>query len=580
MTRTLVFGIGGAAGDGIASVGDLLARVASRSGLHIFVYNCYQSVIRGGHVFLSCRVGEEKVTNHGDNLHILMALNQDTLNQHAQDVVPGGLILFNGDKFSIDGLTLQEDVTVCALPVKELMAPHGRLPILQNTLLLGAALKGAGLPLSPLMDLIKRQFASKGEKVITMNTGIAQAGWDAGPDALHPPWNGDSNARAVATGNQLFAMGAYAAGCRFYCAYPMTPATSILHWFAPRAEELGMVVKQMEDEIAVIAATIGASHAGARAMCATSGGGFALMTEAIGMAAITETPLVVINVQRGGPSTGLPTKTEQADFNQVFGASQGDFPRAIVAPAWPVDCFRVMAEAFHFSEKYQIPVIVLSDLLISEHHETINGETLDWTPEIDRGEVLSESDLPDQEGIYLRYKHTDSGISPRSLPGMMGGSFTAATDEHDEASVNISDVFTNPPERKRQMEKRWRKMEGLAAELPPPRMDGPEDAEVTLVVWGGTRGTATEAMERLNAEGITTNCLTLKWLYPFPVEFVKEVLCGGQKVVMVEQNQSGQIRGHIARETGIQIERFISKYDGEPMRPGWLVDQVKEVIST
>lgn len=574
---TLTFGIGGAAGDGIASVGDLLARVASRTGLQLFIYNSYQSVIRGGHVFLTCRLGEEKVTNHGDDLHILIALNQDTLNQHAAEVAPGGLILFNADKFSVEGLEVQEGVRVLGLPAKEMMAPHGRLPILQNILLLGAGLKASGLPLEPLAELLRRQFAAKGDKVIAMNLGVAQAGWDAGPEPTRS-WQGDGTPRAVATGNQLFAMGAYAAGCRYYSAYPMTPATGVLHWYAPRAERLGMVVKQLEDEIAVINSAIGASHSGVRAMCATSGGGFALMTEAVGMAAMTETPLVVINVQRGGPSTGLPTKTEQADFNQVFGASQGDFPRAIVAPGFPVDCFRVMAKAFNVAEQWQIPVIVLSDLLLSEHHETINGETLDWEPEMDRGEVVAAGDLPEEEGIYLRYKDTPSGVSPRSLPGAKGGTFTAATDEHDEASVNISDVFTNPAERIRQMDKRARKLAGLAATLPAPRVDGPEDADLSLVVWGSTRGVALEAMARLEAEGTNANLITLKWLHPFPAEAFKALVERGQKVVMVEQNQSGQVHGHIARETGIVIPHLITRYDGEPMTPAWLVAKVKEAI--
>ncbi|MCH7493974.1 2-oxoacid:acceptor oxidoreductase subunit alpha [bacterium] len=575
---TLTIAIGGAAGDGIASVGDLLARVASRSGLHVFIYNSYQSVIRGGHVFLSCRVGETKITAHGDKLHLLIALNQDTLDKHTDEVEPGGLILFNADRFSVEGLAIADGVTVLGLPAKEMMAPHGRLPILQNILLLGAALKFSGLPLEPLEKLVLRQFEHKGEKVVAMNIGVARAGWDAGPEPTRS-WQGDGVARAVATGNELLSMGAYAAGCRFYSAYPMTPATGLLHWFAPRAARLGVVVKQFEDEIAVINAAIGANYAGVRAMCGTSGGGFSLMTEAVGMAAMTETPLVVVNVQRGGPSTGLPTKTEQADFNQVYGASQGDFPRAIVAPAYPVDCFRVMAEAFNVADRWQIPVIVLSDLLLSEHNETIDGETLDWDPEIDRGEVVEAADLPAEEGVYLRYKNTPSGVSPRSLPGMRGGTYTAATDEHDEASVNISDVFTNPAERVLQMDKRARKMSGLAATLPAPRVDGPEDADVTLVVWGSTRGVALEAMARLQADGIATNLITLRWLVPFPTEAFKSLVSRGQKVVMIEQNQSGQVRGHIAKETGIRIPHFINRYDGEPMQPGWLVDKVKAVIA-
>lgn len=574
--KEITIGIGGAAGDGIASVGDMLSRVASRSGLDVYVYNSYQSVIRGGHVWLRCRVSEEKVTNHGDSLDVLIALNQDTLDRHAAEVDPGGLILFDGAKLTLEGLDVADGVNVAALPVKELMSPHGRLPVLQNVLLLGACLRAAGFDLGLYLELLERQFGSKGEKVVGMNLGVAQAGWDADPPAVGPgSWSGDGRERSVVSGNQMFAMGAVAAGCRFYSAYPMTPASSILHWFAANGDRLGVLVKQMEDEIAVINVAIGAAHAGARSMCGTSGGGFALMTEAIGLAAMTETPLVVINAMRGGPSTGLPTKTEQADFNQLYGASQGDFPRAIVAPSDPVDAFSTMADAFNLAERYQMPVLVASDLLLSEHNETVEIDAVDWNPERDRGEIAEG--LPAEEGVYLRYKDTPTGVSPRSLPGMKGGTFVAASDEHDESSVLISDVFTNPAERIKQVDKRARKMDGAAAWVPDPVLEGPEDHDLLLVVWGSTRGVALEAAARLTESGTPTAVLTLKWLLPFPAEAVKARL-GSARAVMVEQNHSGQVRRHVAAETGVTIPDLITRYDGEPMEPAWLVARLEELL--
>jgi len=314
-------------------------------------------------------------------------------------------------------------------------------------------------------------------------------------------------------------------------------------------------------------------------MCATSGGGFALMTEAVGMAGIFETPLVVINVQRAGPSTGVPTKTEQGDLNQVLGASQGDFPRIILAPTSIPDCFTTVPLAFNLADHYQCPVILLSDLLMSEGNETVDPEVLLADVEIDRGELITTN--PEGNGEpYLRFKNTPSGISPRAIPGVPGHLFVVASDEHDEDGVLLSDVYTDPVRRKKMVDKRARKMSTVLDHLPAPEFNGPVDAEVTLVGWGSTWGVLIEAAERLNREGITTNHLQIKCLLPFQTKEVSRLLGQSRRIIVVEHNHSGQFARHLRAETGIAANGHVRKYDGEPFEPKHVVAGVKDILES
>jgi 2-oxoglutarate ferredoxin oxidoreductase subunit alpha len=358
----------------------------------------------------------------------------------------------------------------------------------------------------------------------------------------------------------------------------MSPASAVLHWMAAHAQKLGICVRQVEDEISVINMTIGANHAGVRGMCATSGGGFALMTEAIGMAGIIETPVVVINVMRAGPSTGVPTKTEQGDLNQAVGASQGDFPRIIMAPISIPDSFAMMPLAFNLADRYQCPVIIVSDLLISEGNETVDPALLSGDIEIDRGEMIAEAPRTNGGNGYLRFKDTESGISPRAIPGLPGHVFVAATDEHDEDCVLISDVYTDPVIRKKMVDKRARKFDGLTERLPAPRLEGPADAEVTLVGWGSTWGVISDAAARLNREGIRTNQLQIKFLVPFHSEEIKSILGRSRRIIIVENNKSGQFARHLRAETCIDAHAHIRKYDGEPFEPKHIVAGVKQIL--
>jgi 2-oxoglutarate ferredoxin oxidoreductase subunit alpha len=378
------------------------------------------------------------------------------------------------------------------------------------------------------------------------------------------------------TGNQGIGLGALAANCRVYTAYPMTPASSILHFLAPNGPKNGCLVKQCEDEIAAMNMAVGAGQTGARAMTGTSGGGFSLMTEAVGLAGMLETPVVVVNVQRGGPSTGLPTKTEQGDLFQVLGASQGEYPRIILAPSTIEDAFYTTAEAFNLADKYQCPVLIVSDLLLSEHTETV--DSLDLNVRVDRGEIITEWN----GNGYKRYQDTPSGISPRALPGTRGTQYVSASDEHDERGVVISDVFTDPPTRKKMVEKRMRKVEGARKELAklyPPKLEGSPDADVTLVGWGSTANLLHALMRRLEEEGVRTNIFLIKVIAPFLSEEVTAVLSICKRLVMIEANFTSQMSRLLRMETGIHIQDRILKYDGEPFTAGETYNELKRILA-
>jgi 2-oxoglutarate ferredoxin oxidoreductase subunit alpha len=476
---------------------------------------------------------------------------------------------------------LQPGVQLYPLPIRDLLQPFGRQTILQNTIALGGIFWLLNLDLDVLEGAIQELFGGrrKSEEIVASNVGAARAGYQHIRErhpALNYPWQFTGKQRMVVSGNEMFGLGALAAGCKLYAAYPMAPSTAVLHWLARHAASHDIVVKQCEDEIAVLNLAVGAAHVGVRAMCATSGGGFSLMTEAVGLAGMTETPVVVIDVQRGGPSTGLPTKTEQADLNQLFGASQGDYPRAILAPTDVVDCFYTVVEAFNLAEKYQCPVLIASDLLLSEHRESADPEDFNFDVPIDRGALVTNGAA---NGEYKRFAITPSGVSPRVLPGTEGVAYVAASDEHDETGVLISDEYTNPEMRVQMMDKRMRKMEGLLQDCPPPQLFGPADADVTLIGWGSTKGVIREAITALAAEGITANNLQIRHLVPFHETEVRAILQASRRTLVVENNYTGQLARHIRAETGFTVDGKLLKYDGEPFEPHHIVAHVKEILN-
>jgi 2-oxoglutarate ferredoxin oxidoreductase subunit alpha len=347
------------------------------------------------------------------------------------------------------------------------------------------------------------------------------------------------------------------------------------------------MVRQVEDEIGVINMAIGAAHAGARAMCATSGGGFALMSEGLGMSAMIETPVVVIDCQRAGPSTGVPTKTEQGDLWQLLGAAFGDYPRVIAAPLDIGDCFKLIPEMFNIVDRFQCPGLVLCDLLLSEGRLSVHPRDLDFSPVIDRGELITSNGNGNghsaagvsTNGDYKRYQFTESGISPRAIPGVPGHIHTAATDEHQEDGVLISDEFTNPIKRRAMMEKRMRKVAGIEAAVPRPTLSGPHDADVTLIGWGSTKGVIEEACEILNDEGVSANQLQIRWLVPLHGDAILDLLKNARHTIIVENNYSGQFARYLRSETSFVADGHIRKYDGEPFMPHHIVEAVKAQLA-
>ena len=572
---------GGEAGDGIASVGEILTRSFARMGLHAFGFNAYQSVIRGGHVYFQARASEERVYCQGDGADLLYALNRATFDIHRANLRAGGVTVYDPEKFTIPEGEAPAGTRLLAVPTLALARKYATQAILQNAAGLGAVAYLAGIPLKVLQGVIEDSFGHKKGDVVTWNLGASADGYEFAQK------NGTPLDRAVSargpgklllTGNQGIALGAAAAGIKFLAQYPMTPASSIMHWLAEHSRSLGIVVKQAEDELAAIHMAIGASFAGVRSMTATSGGGFSLMVEALGMAGMTEVPLVVVDSQRAGPSTGLPTKTEQGDLNLMLGAGQSEFPRAILAPSHPKEAFFTMIDAFRLAEEWQTPILVASDLHLSESFATVDPEELPLT-QISVAPLAFATVPPGAE--FHRYAYTETGVSPRSIPGQPGLQFVAGSDEHDERGHLISDVRAGIPvwvhERAKMMEKRMRKLSGLRNAAPAPELEGSAGADLTFVAWGSTVGAIRDAMTALTAQGIRTNLVYLKTVYPLDAEKLSKTLLAARKTLLVEANYSGQMGRLIRAETGIPLNDRLLKYDGEPFYPHEIVAKAREL---
>jgi 2-oxoglutarate ferredoxin oxidoreductase subunit alpha len=500
------------------------------------------------------------------------------MDRHLSLLSSGGACLYNADQ--IRPGTPAAGVQLCPIPVSKL-ADITKNKVAQNTLAMGAALSMMGIGFPALESVIIEHFRKKEQKVIDENVSVARAGYDYATENFKPfawPLPMTENKLAVLSGNSALAMGGAAAGVKFYCAYPMSPSTGVLHWMADHARKAGIVVRQVEDEIGVINMAIGAAHAGVRSMCATSGGGFALMSEGLGLSAQAEIPVVVIDCQRAGPSTGVPTKTEQGDLWQMLGAAFGDYPKVIAAPLDIGDCFTLIPEIFNIVDRFQCPGIVLCDLLLSEGRLSVDPKVLNFQPHIDRGELITSNGVETHEE-YKRYLITESGVSPRVIPGVPGYTHTVSSDEHDENGVLISDEYTNAAKRRAMMEKRMRKTTGIEASVAPPQLIGPPDADITLIGWGSTYGVIEEACELLREQGISANQLQIRWLVPLHGDAIVKILKGSKHTIIVENNFSGQFARYLRSETSFVPNGNIRKYDGEPFMPHHIVEAVKEQLA-
>lgn len=561
------FMVGGEAGQGVQSVGFLLAKVFARGGYHIFADQDYESRVRGGHNFFRVRVSDGRVGAIAEPVDVLVALNQESIGLHFKELATGGVAIFDGEKIK----DVSADVGLFSVPLERLAEEKAGDKVMTNTVALGAALALVGYDLNILNTALVEHFG-KGE-VGDNNIKAARAGYEyaraeyKGSFSKAKPLS--ETRRMLLTGNEAISLGAIAAGCKFMAAYPMTPASSIMEYIAAKSKDFDLVMVHAEDEIAAVNMAIGAAYAGVRAMTATSGSGLCLMVEGIGLAGITETPVVVIDGQRPGPAVGLPTRTEQGDLQFVLHCHHGDFPRAVLAPATIEDAFWVTIKAFNWAEKYQLPVIMLTDQHLASSYATVDPFDVSQVT-IDRGLLFSEAE--DEPSKYQRHKITQSGISPRAFPGLGKALVVTDCDEHDEEGHLTEDA----DERTKQMQKRLRKLFSLKQETSPPLWHGPKKAETTLIGWGSTYGAIHEAADILRREGASVNMLHLNELWPFPTEAVTDAVSQAHNSYVIENNASGQLARLIKAETGCDVSGRILKFDGRPFTPAYIVEMVRK----
>jgi 2-oxoglutarate ferredoxin oxidoreductase subunit alpha len=574
----LTWKIGGKAGEGIMATGIIFAQSASRGGLHVFDITEYPSLIKGGHNTLQVRVEDREIFSQLKGVSVLIALNKESIFMHKDELSPGGGIIYDSAEI-IDRKEIRDDIRLYPVPFNNIIKEIGAQTIMKNNVALGASIALIDYDFDIVAGVIGDTFKRKGEKIITENTNAAKAGYDYIKKNFPNDFNYKlgkigTRGRMLLTGNDAICIGAIKAGCKFYAAYPMTPASSILHFMAAQERRFNIVVKHTEDEISAINMAIGAGFAGVRSMTGTSGGGFCLMSEGYGLAGMLEVPIVVILAMRPGPSTGMPTWSEQGDLKFALNASQGDFPRPVLIPGDIEESFYLTAEAFNIAEKYQTPVIVLTDKNLAESHKTTDkfdtGKVM-----IERGQYATQDELAasSEKTFFKRYRYTENGVSPRTIPGMKKGIYSAASDEHDEEGNIREDIDI----RIKMMQKRQRKMDALAKEIRPPELAGKLDADVTIIAVGSTKGPIKEAMMMLEKDGVFANFLQIKYLNPFPAEKVAQVIGSARKTVVVENNFTGQLADIIREKTGKNVYKKILKYDGRPFYPEEIHDEIMEV---
>ncbi len=567
------FLIGGEAGQGVQSMGYILALTMAKGGYHVFADQDYESRIRGGHNFFRVRVGDGNIQAISEPVNLMIALNEETICLHRHELVQDGLVIYDGKR-----VKLESKPPLLSVPLEDLALEKTGRQIMENTVALGAALGLVNYDLDVLSVVLRKMFGKKSSTVANDNVEAAIAGYEytrkqAASFGYNLSLIGDSE-RIVINGVEAVALGALGAGCKFMSGYPMTPSTGILQYFAGKSEEFNVVFEQAEDEIAALNMVLGASYAGVRAMTATSGGGFSLMVEALSLAGMTETPAVIVLGQRVGPATGFPTRTEQGELEFAIHAGHGMFPRAVFAPGTVEEAFYLTVKAFNIAEKYQVPVIILTDAHLSDSYVT--SERFDLSKiAIQRGEFLSEAEIEALgEYKYMRHKFTESGVSPRVFPGQKGALVVTDSDEHTEDGH----ITESAEIREMMVRKRLRKLEGIRREIGSPSTYGHKGAETVLVCWGSTYGALREAVERLTESDETVRMIHMSEVWPFPREAFLELMRGMRRFVVVENNATGQMTHLIQAETGLVAGAKILKYDGRPMSPTYIVNSFREGI--
>lgn len=555
----------GESGQGLNSMGEMLAQSLKESGFFTFGYREFPSLIKGGYAFHQVDTSDQPLASPSAQCDIMICLSRRSLHHYLGSIRHDGLILYDFAKLKLTDdeqqMVADKQISLVEVPAKKIALESGGKAIMSNTVLLGIIWQMLKLDTNHLIAVMKRVFADKPE-IIEPNISCLNAGHTYQvEDATCPTFAFTPQGReqdAVLTGNYALALGAISAGVRAYFAYPMSPSSSILTYLAATYHQTGMFVKQIEDEIAVANMTVGAMHMGTRALCATSGGGFDLMTETVSLAAITETPFVCIVAQRPGPATGLPTWTAASDLNLVMYAGHGEYTRLVVAASHPEDCYTLIQEAFNLAEEFQIPVIVLSEKQIAESLFQVE-KFADPLP-IER-HVVPEDQLPELQPKD-RYALTDSGISPRWFPGTSPATFNANSDEHLEDGSLTEDAAPAQA----MYDKRLRKEQALLKKLPEPQIFGPNQAALSFIGWGSLKNTVLDALTLWNQQHPKKqiNYLHVSYLYPLKTETIISFLKTAQRPVLIEQNATAQLGQLIRQKTGQEISDQLLKYDGRP----------------
>jgi len=565
---------GGQAGDGSLTTGDLIATVFKRMGLDVYTFKDFPSRIRGGHTNYVIRAGEHPHYGLADFVDAMVAFDLECVQKHIEEMRPGGFVIFDNTDEQLTDDVRRSDVYFYEAPLAKIAKEQLGLELVRNTISLGVLGQLVGMDPSIVRQLVTRQYERKGEKIVGQNIAAVEAGEKVIKEN-HPRPSGyglrakPDGQRLILMGNDAIGYGALVAGCRFMAGYPITPATDILEWMAKFAPKYGGVVVQAEDELAAINMTIGAAYAGVRAMTATSGPGQALMTEGIGLAGVTETPIVVVECARAGPSTGMPTKTEQSNLNHLIFSGHGEIPKVVLAPGTVEESFYLTVSAFNLAEKYQLPVFIISEQALCQSKETIPRLDL-GVVSVDRGKLHLNGGLV--FGEYKRFEFTEDGVSPRTVPGVEGGMHLVPGSEHNEMGVITEDARN----RVRIMDKRMHKLESMKPDLPKANVLGDPKAAIAFIGYGSNRGPITEAQDRLASEGMPTRFLQLRTLWPFPEDEVREFVTSARHIFVVENNMTGQVDRLIRYVTGpLPNMHRVLKYSGRPFRPIEIIEAVK-----
>lgn len=566
--------VGGEAGQGVQSVGTVIAKGLARGGYHVFADQDYESRVRGGHNFFRIRVSNHEIRAIAEKLDLLVALNRETLDIHQKELKPGGVIIYDSESA---GTKVSRNKSL-DIPLIKLAQDAVGNKLMANTVAVGAVIGLIGYNFEIFKVILTREFSQHGQKIIDENITAAQAGYDfarekskvkALPEVKS---SSEKKQKILLNGNEAIAFGALAAGCKLIASYPMTPASSIIEYIAGKEKDYDVVAVHVEDEIAAINMAVGAGYAGVRAMVATSGGGFSLMVEGLALAGMTETPVVIVLGQRPGPATGLPTRTEQGELWYALHAGHGEFPRAVLSPSGAKEAFFTISKAFNLAEKYQTPVIVLTDHHLATSYMTVDRFDLQRVM-VDRGDIVIPRKAAEARA-YRRYKVTDSGVSPRALPGLSKALVVTDSDEHDEAGHMIEDAAT----RNQQNLKRLRKLNGLREEINNPVVKQTTGSDTTLIGWGSACGAIEEAAAFLEKEGNAVSTVCFNEIWPFPADSADEIFQNGDKTVVIENNATAQLAGLIRRETGYQVDHTILKFDGRPFSPEYIVKRLKKEV--